>query len=285
MNINFVTVTNESMASYRYRIFIPAIMLAKRGHLVRIVTASQPDAEIAVYSKHYNEKDVDDAQALQMRGGKVIFDICDMHDIPHYERMRDIADRVTVSTEALAAKFSGAVLVQDPYEYPEKLPRFQPEEIIKVLWYGHASNINALANVWEELHGNHVLILTNPEVADMTNMPITPWSLARQMQGLAECDVVIVPVEDLPKKHTKSANRMIEAIRSGRFVVASSTPSHDEFKQWMYVGNIGQGLKWVRQHRDEIEERIREAQNYIRERYSPETIGEKWEKVCDFGNI
>jgi hypothetical protein len=99
-------------------------------------------------------------------------------------------------------------------------------------------------------------------------------------KGLEECDLVIIPQEDTQQNRCKGANRMVESIRSGRFVVANEMPAYQQFREWMWLGDIREGLEWVKNHEMEIAERIRAAQEYVRTTFSPKITGEQWK--CAF---
>jgi hypothetical protein len=54
--------------------------------------------------------------------------------------------------------------------------------------------------------------------------------------------------------------------------------SYIEFKGMCWVGHFPTGLRWVDAFRGTgvLDECVREAQGYIRDRYSPQAIGQKW---------
>ena len=50
----------------------------------------------------------------------------------------------------------------------------------------------------------------------------------------------------------------------------------------MWIGeDMKEGIEWALAHRDEIPERIAAAQKYISQYYSPEVIGQQWEKIFE----
>ena len=70
---------------------------------------------------------------------------------------------------------------------------------------------------------------------------------------------------------------MIESIRQGVFVVAEPMPAYEEFKEWMYIGNIKEGLRWVKENKQSLQKRIEDAQDYVRKKFAPEVIAEQWQ--------
>ena len=278
MKINYSTVANDKLASYRYRIKIPSEYLKKWGH--EVVIGKPEQADVGVFSKHFNPRDPEFARQ-PTRYGKVVFDVCDYHlDGPyreHYERMMTLADVITVGTGELGMminKYLGhdVKVIQDPYEFDEKEPKFDKCE--KVLWFGHASNLSPLVREVNNgvLNGKKLMVVSNPNAY----FPTVPWSMEAMEHGMDECDVVIIPQHDNRKNRCKGANRMVESIRSGRFVIANEMPAHNQFKEWMYIGDIQEGLEWLEQNKSEIKDRIAMAQKYVQKTFSPEKISRSW---------
>jgi hypothetical protein len=278
MKINYSTVANDKLASYRYRIKIPAEYLRQWGHEVTIGGPEQ--ADVGVFSKHFNVKDYEIARQ-PTRYRSVVFDVCDYHlDGPyreHYERMMTLADVVTVGTGEMGMminKYLGhdVTVIEDPYEFEEKEPKYNGCD--KVLWFGHASNIAALLREinYGVLNGKQLMVISNPNEF----IPTVPWSMQNMKQGFEECDVIIIPQQNTRKNRCKGANRMVESIRSGRFVIANEMPAHQQFKDWMYIGEIKEGIEWLKQNKSEVKDRITEAQKYVRQTFCPKKISNQW---------
>ena len=77
-------------------------------------------------------------------------------------------------------------------------------------------------------------------------------------------------------RRCKSANRAVTAIRAGRFPVCGELPAYREIPG-IWVGNIEEGLEMAMTQ--DVTDRIAEAQAYVAERFSPKTVGEKWNQV------
>lgn len=151
------------------------------------------------------------------------------------------------------------VVIPDPYESDEQ----KADMGNGLLWYGHESNIKTILPYMD----------LNPKILSGEE-----WSRKKQLAMLNDCAIVLIPTDF---RRGKSANRMIEAIRNGRFVVAGELPAHDEFKDLMWVGDIREGVEWALSNKKEVIERIKAAQDYVRDRYSPETIGKQWKRTLD----
>jgi len=295
MKIQFVTIPEDSIASYRYRVMLPASVLWKR-HAIIVKDEVDPDAEVVIFMKHWDKKAVEKADMCRASGQRVIFDICDWHfdsDNPvrqHYIDMIGLADAVTVSTDELAQEIEALTdkpvhVVLDPYEMPEAPARFQPHgEAMRILWFGHPTNMDTLQKNWGALGGCYVQIISIPVKA---SFPIVPWSQKNVMQGLNSCDAVFIPALPEKRKLVKGANRAIEAIRRGRFVVASDIPSYRRLASWMWVNDdLKAGIDWLRAQRSgDIEERIRHAQDYVRVMFDPERIAKQWEQALTRGPL
>lgn len=251
MNVTFA-VLDHKIASSRLRAEIPQQELAKLG--------IGKGRDVLVYGKHV----VTLEQAASFK--KRVYDVCDDHfHTKHEDYYRvhcRLADLVTVNSEAMAEIVLDetgrkAFVIPDPYESNE-VPAGYGEG---VLWFGHESNLHTIEPYMDCVHR----VLTANE-----------WSREGQLRALAECAVVVIPVGE---KKGKSANRLIESVRNGRFVVAGELPAHDEFKPYMWIGDIREGLEWAQSNLDECVERVKACQDYIRDKYSPQAIGKKWLEV------
>lgn len=291
MKINYITPMDETFASFRYRIQIPGEALRVCGHEVEFSKYLRSATDSVVFSKHFNYGELDVAIACKQLGQRVIYDVCDNHfeteHKAHYKAMITLADAVTASTEAMAdiiKEETGceAVVIPDPYEYPEREPhKPEPNEAgqLKLLWYGHPSNLDSLIKRWGDIKGELVLIVTGEEAERALKIPFTVWSPEAMQASFDKADCVFIPSIDTPRKAVKSTNRMVEAIRQGKFVIANPLPSYECFKDWMWIGDIKEGVEWVKNNLDEIPARIAAAQAYVREMYSPGSVAQRWEEV------
>jgi hypothetical protein len=265
VRVNFVTTGGSHLASYRLRIGLPKAALERMGVKVS-VGDYDPSADAHVFSKHWAKKDQEFKQALE--SPCPIYDICDdwfnrEHD-EHYRRMCRVCD-VVVSSDGLGDivfRETGkvATTIPEPYELPDGTPK-EPGPNPRILWFGHSGNLPTL----HKLKVPNLFLCTNG-----SGKNVVPWSEKNLRSCLEFCDFVIIP----QVKEWKSANRMVESLRSGRFVVASDIPSYRGFSQ--YLGDIEDGVEWVRsQPAGAITERIISGRKELRS-FSPERIGQKW---------
>ena len=246
------------VASSRYRAIIPQWQLAKMG--------IPSGKDWVVLGKHgWTEE--------HTRGFKrVCFDVCDDHfsdeHAGYYRKAIASADLVTCNSNEmrrviLVKTGRDAVVIPDPYEQRECPARVHD----KLLWFGHRSNLRDITE-WAAVLPS-LEIVTNVDAQWATKWTPENMEVAFQRAGL-----VVIPTG---KSMAKSANRAIESLRRGLFVVAGYLPAYADLG--IYIGNIGDGVEWALSHQDEVIERTQHAQRYIANEYSPERIGLLWKEA------
>jgi hypothetical protein len=88
------------------------------------------------------------------------------------------------------------------------------------------------------------------------------------LEEFARADIVVIPAT----APYKSANRAIEAIRQGCFVVAEPHPALEGFP--IYIGNIKEGIEWTKQQ--DMTALITKAQKFVMAEFTPQTLIDKW---------
>lgn len=258
LSISFCHYGNESMASYRYRAMIPARSLG--------AAINDPTADINIFAKPIDQ-DVPHVLRAHAEGRHVIADFCDMHfHLNHYDLILKTADLVTVPTpwfaEFITRRYGiEPFVVPDPFEYDEAPPHCTGD---RLLWFGHALNLDSLERVGPLLLGHPLTIVSNLDGA-------IPWSRANLLAAFAANDIVVMP-ETAPYK---SANRTVESIRRGCFVVAEPHPAINTIPG-IWLGNIAKGIEWAQAHPSAANERTSIAQDYVRKWYSPATQADAW---------
>lgn len=259
------------VASTRYRIIIPAYQLQRMGHEIT------KDAPILVFNKGSIDPEV-----LKLYS-KTVYDVCD-DNFDCEQRGREYlehtkrANAVTVNSECMRfivhqKTGRSAVVIPDPYEHEEWAPSWGEGR----LWFGHWTNLKDLDRCGVSAS---VLTAGAPEgsraSAILSRMPHEAWSPEAMDRAFRTHAIVVIPTG---RAIAKSANRLIESVRAGKFVVAEPLPAYEEFSRWMWVGDMKEGVAWAESHKDECLERVKACQLYIREKYSPERIGVMWERV------
>jgi glycosyltransferase involved in cell wall biosynthesis len=110
-----------------------------------------------------------------------------------------------------------------------------------------------------------------------------PWSLEAMRIALRGCDLVLIPSNPAdPLKAGASANRIAEALRAGRFPVASPLPSYLPFAEAAWLGlDMVEGIKWTVANRGEVLARIRRGQALVAEKLSEKKIGRQWRELFE----
>jgi hypothetical protein len=256
---------DERLASTRLRALIPQRELMMLG--------VEPGRDVLVIGKHGWNWD-DEARDYK----RVVFDVCDDHfdSVGCGAFYRDAcarADALTCNSHAMRRRIKevtgrDAWMIPDPWEGPEAAPRVHDA----LLWFGHKSNLPDLGPHAERLAGRRLTVVSNiggdPGVAGWTGVQ---WSLEAMERQFAAAGLVVIPTG---KSACKSGNRAIESIRRGLYPVCGPLPAYADLGVW--VGDIGDGVEWALSHHDEVMQRLRAAQSYVRWQYCPARIAKLW---------
>lgn len=259
MRVSFIHPYDANMASYRYRSELPAHQLG--------VPLNDWTAELLIIGKPTVDV-VQRVREAKAQGRHIVADFCDDHfDRPEYHTMLTLADRIICNTPVMAERIGrDALVIPDPYELPEVPPHGSGR---RLFWFGHGSNLYSLHRILGTIPPYPLTVMTNK-----------PWAVAWSKEALqaqfAQHDIVLMPATD----PYKSANRTLEAIRQGCFVVAEPHPALDDIPG-IWHGNIKEGIQWAVSHWDEANAWTKQAQDAIRERYAPITITAAWRSLCD----
>jgi hypothetical protein len=225
----------SSIASYRYRMILPAKELKKRGHEVFAIGASTAaggfeyavqqlrDADVAVFGKMADlPLQVRLVEAAREAGIGTVVDVCDdiFADDPIGDPFRAVVaggDAVSVSSRFLAARVAEATgqqatVIVDPFEGARGAPRWMPGARIQAVWFGQARNLIGLDRSLDRIVASglpmRLVVVTSgePEVLDWhrrTRAAVAPvielefleWSLEATARALADGDVVLLPVD------------------------------------------------------------------------------------------
>ena len=250
--ISFIHRGGDKMASYRYRAAIPANELG--------ASINDESADILYIAKPIGVEP-DEVLKWKDHGKRVIMDFCDDHfHVPQYQTLLSLADAVSCPTAVMASKIEkmgyAATVIEDPYEFDECEPHCHGSNL---LWFGHGVNYSSIKRIKPDLKEYDLRIVSNIPGS-------IPWSMETMRQEFQRADIVVIPkTEDY-----KSANRAVEAIRQGCFVVAEPHPALDDIPG-IWLGNIKDGIEWASQHQNEANQRTKQAQMALLERFSPRT--------------
>lgn len=218
---------------------------------------------------------------------------------------------VTVPCAALRGRLAADArydisVIEDPYESAlAGEPRFIPGPTLRCVWFGvfgpplRAYIEAQFAGIARRLVGRAVelafvtyasqeklvremaMAMALREAYPHFSIRFVEWSLAATARELEQADLVVLPQDAASDwGRVKSHNRLVEAIRAGRFAVVSPVPSYLELKDYAWVGeDLANGIEWALEHPDEARKRLVAGQAYIAERFAPARIGAQWADV------
>jgi glycosyltransferase involved in cell wall biosynthesis len=115
---------------------------------------------------------------------------------------------------------------------------------------------------------------------DFNKLSFHEWNWELQGELLARTDIVLMPVNtEHYRTETKSANRLIDGIMSGKFVITSPLDSYQEFDSYTWQQDYIDGIRWALNNPAQTIEKITQGQAYTHAHYSPEQIAQRWLKV------
>jgi hypothetical protein len=173
---------------------------------------------------------------------------------------------------------------------------------LQLVWYGSPTNWASMA-AWaerliplaaEQPFILHVITKTGCGVEEFVErfnsknqpgslMEFIPWDQDTVWEYVQQAHIVLIP-SDLSdqRKVVKTANRLADALISGRFVVASPVPAYQDFKDAVWLGDdLLQGIRWCIAHPMEALEKIRLGQQLVMEKFSRERIAQLWAASID----
>lgn len=292
VDINFVSHATETLASHRMRVLKPVELLNEDGEFEASWSDEvDADAEVVVFQKHINPQYDAHMMNLLVDSNRIVFDICDDHFngklADHYKRCCRLADVVTVNSENLRdvvkeATGKDALLVNDPITFPYKQALSNVNRIRnpKLLWYGHATNIGPLQHIAENCTEDLMIIVNDFHVeSDRENVQSMLWEPNLVESVIENYDFVLLPLAQ--DKQNKNTNRAVDALVAGRFVIADSERVYGELKDFIWIGDILEGIEWARSNPDEVKRMVKLGQEYVMEVYSDARILKQWKGVIN----
>ena len=307
------------LASARYRVIAPSEALQQQGWQSEIVNeelsqvmggwggAVPKMGDTVIISKVFGDQALRLAQDAKARGARLVADFCD-NFLDHPKRgplqhsLLRMADQVVAATDGMAHAikkhgYRVDAVISDPVEMQRAAPVFSPGSTLKLLWFGHAVNLDTLNPLLPRLAEfarrqpltlNVVTLLPNGK-ADLDkivpaglSVNYTPWSVEATREAIAACDIVVIPVLASQYKIAKSPNRLLEPLWAGRMVVAGPLPAYQPFGDSAWVGeNLIEGLQWAIDNPQEVAQRIEQGQQDIEQFFTLEAIAARWNQLLE----
>jgi glycosyltransferase involved in cell wall biosynthesis len=176
---------------------------------------------------------------------------------------------------------------------------------IRVLWFGHATNVSSLLDAIDELR---LLAREVPLSLECVTQPVSgmkslasaasgaslldlrielgEWSLEYMDVALNECDAVILPQSlDDPRRRAKSNNRLVDALHAGRFALAHPLPAYQELEDYAWIGDsIADGVRWLLHNPGEALRRLVAGQEYVARHHSLDALADCWRRALELGD-
>ena len=307
MRIRFFSDVYQSRrASHRLRGDVTCAALAAQGHDAKILTDwGEVDADtLIIFLKGTKVHTIEQARAL---GAQTVYDLCDnkFDEKQEYAPCCLAADLVSVNSVQMGVSVKthtgrDSIVMPDPFERPKLLPKFSPGTDINLLWFGSKSSFKFLpmVEIWEQLEKevrnySYTMVSANTdrlfskfqlrqrkgEVTgiNLDRVIMKEWTWELQGQLLEQCDIVLMPVQtNHPRTDTKSANRVIDSLMSGRFVITTPLASYEEFGPYTWQGDYIEGIQWAQANPDQVLDKITKGQQYVEQNYSAAVLSNKF---------
>jgi hypothetical protein len=112
---------------------------------------------------------------------------------------------------------------------------------------------------------------------NFNRLDMREWTWELQGKLLEQTDIVLMPVlTENPRTDTKSANRLIDSLISGRFVITTSLHSYLEFAPYTWQGDYIEGIQWARANPGQVLDMITQGQKYVEENYSARVLSKRF---------
>ena len=322
------------LASHRLRSVIPASQLLAAGHIVSVVSSPKdwelnsldekrvPDRLILTKLSHPSTEVFEglmaaafsQVEAARRHGAKILMDYSDdllgsddHRSFRTLQLLRQV-DRIVCASSELAKRVrlclddsADVLVIPDPVEGErvEPLVRLSPPtQVLRVLWFGHVSNLDSLLGALKTIAAKGLSILIELEILTSVNpeqlfhfqlmllgfslpFPVRfsewrgPMSLTEALQ---RSDVSFLPIDLAGPKAAASNNRLVHSFWGGCYVVASPIQSYLDFVDLAWLDDdLTAGLVWVSEHPRTAAAKVLNAQERIARHFSPEAIGEAWQ--------
>lgn len=317
MSIKFFipSYTNEHLkrASYRFRATIPLKGMRDIDGIISDVNEATKD-DIVVLAKKSSPKNV---RYLKSKGIKCVYDICDnkwrkqiapnwVEKViqPHNEITNNVNAIITTceSMRSLILENSNrdSIIINDPVEAVKVEPNLNFDGKIKIFNYGSSKHFNRVdwqtfCSKLDELGIDYEINCMLDRVKKfkdrylhLDKLHMHEYNFNKQYTFMRECDIVFLPIiirspDEAIDIRSKSPNRIIDAIQSGKPVITNAgIESYNPFMPFAffttqnYENYARTLLNLINMKKEFIYNKIVEGQKYIEQNHSPEVIGKQW---------
>ena len=90
---------------------------------------------------------------------------------------------------------------------------------------------------------------------------------------------IIIPYLYDKLRLVKSVNRITESLNLGKLVISSKMPFNKDLQKYIYVGHLGEGLKWVNENNLDALNKVQLGNQYSIKNFNVEKIAKDWNKL------
>ena len=265
-------------------------------------TLNNIDAEVLILLKVFDKGFLKLAKEAKKRGIKIISVFDDWHskdllrtnlNLP----LAILSDLVVVKTNSAANEIESnftirCKVIPDPIRFKKKKINFKNSNNLNICWFGthnnHDTIINEINNLKKISIPLNITIISNyiSELKKNINslnittlkINILEWHKNADLD-IIKSEIVILPYPKDKKRLVKSSNRIIDSLNLGRFTVLSPVSQFKEFKDFVYFGDITEGILWFKENEKAAKEKTILGQKYVDQNYSLEFVSEKWKNI------
>lgn len=297
-------------ASHRIRAYIPCESLKLMGYNSEITRDinSLTKEDIVIFTKDSN---IENMRLVKSKGIKVGFDLCDnkFDEKPIYYDYCKEVDFITVNSNTMKDVVKNNT-GRNSFYYADCVDRKISTPVIKkindpikLVWYGSsASNkyVNWVAVIKnledakinytiticvdraEYLRGKFLRNLKGINV-DSNKFIHIDWTWDLQQKLVEDSDIVFIPIlgADGRRTVTKSHNRVVDGIAQGKWVISSPIPSYGVLKKFCWLRDPAEGIEFYKNNQQEVNEKIKEGQAWIKENVSSEATAKQLVKIYE----
>ena len=299
----------SNLASIRLRSAIVAKYLARHGSTISVGEFVPEISNIILVGK-IGANDIikktklwlGQLQSAKNKNIKIFVDYTDHHlgfESPmrvFYESALKLANYIITSSNYLKILLNNfyskeIFVIPDAIEVPILPPKISKTN--RILWFGHASNIQYLINFIENYTKPNdvykLIVLSNDKGLNILSnhqfqnsigfeIELKKWSVEGLIAASKISDICIIPSDPKdPRKSGVSSNRLITAIALGLPTAVDLLPSYDEFSKYFFNIRSNSLLEIIsNSSSSEFRKLISEAQQKIVPKFSQQSIGQQW---------
>jgi len=263
-------------------------------------TLDNIDCEVLILLKAFDNGLLNLAECAKKRGIKIISVFDDWY-FENKERtelnipLANLSDHIIVKTTAAETEIEKyfkikTTVIPDPVRfYKNEIFNINNNNKLNLCWFGTHSNHDTIINEINKLNKNfleiNITILTNYihelkkeiNLLDTTNLNITikEWN-ENSDKDIVQNEIIILPYPSDKRRLVKSSNRIVDSLNLGRFTILSPVPQFKKFKDFVYYGNILEGILWFKENQLLAKEKTILGQQYVDKNYSLDVVSQKW---------